>query len=300
MPKALGLKAALVWLLLLVSGQVSASDTFSQVVSDLKRADAELLHPEQKNPELERIYKRLRSRIDQASMSRLSDIDVRNYFAGAETLSFYFNDARYAVDLRTAFDELERRKIATTADARTVVSHYFAARMFDSIPAFGATHPFVSELSGLTVIDEADSREATPELMRIENDARTVRLVSFALPKGAHVIVVGSPWCAFSTNAGRAISRSPNLLRLMKTYSTWITPQSIVPNIKDIARWNQENDKLPLSIVLDRKQWKFIRSWATPAFYFFQGGKLVSSVVGWEGESKADELVRAFGQLGLH
>ena len=80
-------------------------------------------------------------------------------------------------------------------------------------------------------------------------------------------------------------------------HATWIVPQSIIPNVKDIVRWNTEHPGLSMSIVFDRNQWGSIESWATPGFYFYRDGNLVSSVIGWESDSKVDALIREFDAL---
>ena len=296
MPTRLCAIVAIIWLLLPTYGRVWASEILSQDMSALIRTDDELLYPEDKNPKLAEIYERVRSKIDRVSIAELSDLDVQNFYAGAEKLSFYFNDSRYANDLRVAFDELERRQLSTPAMVETVLGHYFAARMFDTVGSFSASHPSDSDF-GVVAYDDHTSASSAAKLLRIGSDGRTMSAVDFSIPPGTHVIVVSSPWCAFSRASGRAISRTPQLLSLMRMHATWIVPQSIIPNVKDIVRWNTEHPNLSMSIVFDRTQWGSIESWATPGFYFYRDGNLVSSVIGWESDSKVDALIREFDAL---
>ena len=60
-----------------------------------------------------------------------------------------------------------------------------------------------------------------------------------------------------------------------------------------IHSYQTTKTKINFNAVLDTREWPIVLNWATPSFYFFVDGELVVQLIGWQGESSADEFRQA-------
>jgi hypothetical protein len=110
----------------------------------------------------------------------------------------------------------------------------------------------------------------------------------FRFPKGPAVILVTRDGCGFSANFQRYLSTQPKLAQLFQQYSLQIAgvgyQLSSNPAILDIYQ---------------TQQWPEIDYWGTPAFYFYQDGRLQGSLLGWPKEGRVAELQQMLTRIGL-
>jgi hypothetical protein len=236
--------------------------------------------------------------VDKTGLENLANDDVEDFFEMAMTLSFYSHTVSHTRQMRRAFDEMERRQLATRRQGQQMRDTYVASRMIQDARTFAADRPELKLGELPAFVDSPASAEA-PSLWRLSADGRVLTRETFELGGEARAIVVSSPWCSFSHAASAAISRDSELSDLMVRHSTWILGQSMIPDFADLARWNETYAGRPILIVDRNAQWPWVPSWETPGFYFIRNGKIVTSVVGWPGPEQLAKLKSAFDRIGI-
>jgi hypothetical protein len=279
------------------TSSASSVDVLSDDVRALLETDRASVQPGARNPDLATQYQRLVSKVNQIGLADLSNNDVADFLEASMTLSFYLNERAYADQMRSAFDELERRGLDKKHHGKDMFDHYVAARMLDEAALFAKQHPH-ADLPKLPRYKDV-STAGLPTLWRFSGDGMTVTRHSLPPTTSAHVVVVSSPWCHFSLDAAEAIMRDARLSRLMANHSTWIVPQSVVPDFGAIPQWNRAHPSTPMEVVYRRNEWPSISSWGTPGFYFFKDGQLAATVVGWPGDDQKARIEGGFRTIGL-
>jgi hypothetical protein len=108
------------------------------------------------------------------------------------------------------------------------------------------------------------------------------------LPKGPAVVLVTRDGCGFSANFQRYLSQQPKLQQLFQQYSLQITGVGY-----------QLSANAEILDIYQTQQWPEIDYWGTPAFYFYQDGRLQGSLLGWPAEGRAEELQQMLKRIGL-
>jgi len=228
----------------------------------------------------------------------LSDQDTRDFHELATTLAFYSNDADDVRQMRRAFDEMERRGLATRTQGQAMRDQYVAARMISEAREFAIKHARLN-LSPIPSFVDSRVQQTGPVLWRLSDDGALLTKYAFRPSSEARLVVVASPWCSFSQAAARAIANDEEVSSLMLKHSTWILPQSRIPNFTDIRAWNQQYPRQALQIVDKNADWPTLALDEFPTFYFFRGNKVVSKIVGWPGNAQLEKLRKGFSSIGL-
>lgn len=236
--------------------------------------------------------------VDRIGLGQLSNEDVEDFYEMAMTLSFYSNERSYTKQLRRAFDEMERRHLATQRMGQRLRDQYVASRMFIEANKFAESRLDL-KLRNIPELETTPTIGNQPSVLRLSSDGKSLRQEGFQLGGDARVIVVGSPWCSFSQSASAAIASDRRLSSLMNLHSTWILGQSMISDFQDIKKWNDTFLGRPLLIVNKNSEWPWIPSWETPGFYFMKNGKIVSSVIGWPGSEQKSKLLKGFESIGI-
>ncbi len=228
----------------------------------------------------------------------LSDQDTRDFHELATTLAFYSNDADDVRQMRRTFDEMERRGLATRTQGQAMRDQYVAARMISEAHEFEIKHSRLN-LSPIPSFFDSKVQQTGPVLWRLSDDGALLTKYAFHQGSEARLVVVASPWCSFSQAAARAIASDEEVSSLMLKHSTWILPQSRIPDFTDIRAWNQQYPRQSLQIVDRNADWPTLALNEFPTFYFFRGNKVVSKIVGWPGNVQLEELRKGFSSIGL-
>ncbi|MGB0133973.1 hypothetical protein [Dokdonella sp.] len=281
-----------------VCTELQAGDSVPGLAQAFRDIDENFYLIEEKLPLLENQFEAVQAAVAAQSIARLSDADVLAYFETAYILAFYSNEASHAAQMQLILYELESRNLATTKLRQQMLDRYAGARMLREAQAFAA-YPANAGVKALPDIRDASSADHSPTLWTIEDQGGSLVRRDVFLGQGAHVIVVGSPWCYFSKTASAAIQGDAQMSTLMERHSTWIMPQTGIPDLSEIEEWNRTYSGRPLKIVYLEKEWPMIPAWTLPGFYFFQGDKLVTAVNGWPGLEQMDVLREGFASIGI-
>lgn len=296
------LRFALVSLFLLLGSVpcsvVQAEDVLAESVRVLRNLDRDIDLPEQKIPQLKAQFARVLAVVDDVTPDKLSENDLLAFFEAAYRVAFYSMEVPYARQMQRALDELERRHMATPKIRQQMLDRYVGARMLAEAQAFAAD-PVNADVERLPVIRDASSSGHLPTLWQVEDRGASVVRRDFALGAKARLIVVASPWCPFSERASKAIVDDAELNSLMARHSTWIMPQSSMPDLSVVEKWNQVHEGWPLQLVYLKSEWPMIPAWDTPGFYFIKDGKLLSAVHGWPGPEQMEKLRSGFESIGI-
>lgn len=110
----------------------------------------------------------------------------------------------------------------------------------------------------------------------------------FRFPKGPAIVLVTRDDCGFSANFQRYLSKQPKLQQLFQQYSL---------QIAGVGYQLSANAKI--LDIYQTQQWPEIDYWGTPAFYFYQDGRLQGSLLGWPAEGRTEELQQMLKRIGL-
>lgn len=275
-----------------------AEDVLVEPVQVLRDLDRDIAQPEELIPQLKAQFTRVLAAADKVTLGKLSDNDLLAFYEAAYRVAFYSMEVPYVRQMQRALDELERRHLATATIRQQMLDRYVGARMLDEAQAFAAD-PANAGVERLPVIRDASSPGHVPTLWQVEGQGAGLVRRDFSLGDRAQLVVVGSPWCPFSERASEAILGDLEMSSLMARYSTWIMPQSSMPDLTVVEKWNRAHEGWPMQLVYLDSEWPLIPAWGTPGFYFIKDGKLVSAVNGWPGPEQMDTLRRGFESIGI-
>lgn len=268
---------------------------FQERLREMRRLDAVMPEPSQKAPLLEKSLALMIATAEQIGYTVLADNDVLDLYDAARTAAYYSYSTVAASAMRRAWDELDRRHIASRGSADEIVETYVAARLFDEARAFHRRHRDAVTIPPPAFADLRGTPSG-PTLLDVSSDGSTLRRRAFS---GAAIVVVGSPWCAFSRAATEAIESDREFTAAMRKHAIWLIPQQIVRDVRDAARWNREHPASVMAMIYRQSEWPFIRSSATPSFHFFRDGQLVSSFSGWAGDGQKTALLAGLRAAGI-
>lgn len=248
--------------------------------------------------QLQRVVADMLKAVDFTGIARLSRQDIKDLHEVAGALAFYSNEPADVRQMRRGYDELEKRGLATRLQGQAMRDQYVTARMIPEAMAFAAQRPGLN-LNKIPRFEKPESELPAPSLWHLSADGTRLAQQSFHLGSEPHVIVVASPWCSFSQRASQTLQATPDLARLMAEHSTWILPQFRIPDFADIEKWNQSYADWPLLLVNKDKEWPDLELFEVPKFFFFRGGKVVSTVTGWPGDEQLEKLREGISSIGL-
>lgn len=276
----------------------NAGEILYDSAKSVRLIDQDVLNVAEKVSSLNKPFEEALALVNEAQLSELSNEDVEDFFEISMTLSFYSHSPRHTHEMRRAYDEMARRKLATKRMGQRMRDHYVASRMIKEASEFTRSHPDLG-LESLPEFKSSGPALQAPRLWRLSPDGKVMSEEHFQLGDAPRVVVVSSPWCSFSQAASTAIARDGQLSELMRRGSTWILGQSMIPNFKDIQKWNESFPGRPMLVVDRNAEWPWIPGWDSPGFYFMKDGRVVTEVIGWPGPEQLDRLKAGFARIGL-
>jgi hypothetical protein len=278
-------RAVTVIIAALLSWPVLATDTIGDALRRMRKLDTDVAEPAQKAPQLEQWLTDVATSPALHRLDGLTDDQVRDYYDAARLAAFYGNRPATVIQTRRAWNELDRRRIASAGSADDMLQLYEAARLFDDARQFHEAHKDQVSRPPPALVD-LDRTAAQPTVLSVAGDGTTLIRQRFSRLDGTAVIIVGSPWCHFSRAAAESIENDTALGPLMAKQAAWLIPQQVVSDFGSVVQWNRKHPSAAMSLIDRQNEWPFIHTVATPTFYFFKDGKLVSSFSGWTGDEQ--------------
>lgn len=239
-------------------------------------------------------------KLDEQERNRLSADDARLAFEAANIATLHTLDQAFAHDQVDAFDDLERKGIATDLQAKDTFKSLIAVRDFAGADTFSKSHPNAA-LPPRPAFVPARRDGATPgssELV-VSDHGRTLIQHNTAIGKRTGILVISHPLCHLTQNAVRDIEADPALRKLFTAHSKWLAPQGRDLDFSIFSNWNAQHPTLPMTVAYQKSEWPTVTDWDTPVFYFIRDGQVVSTVAGWPQEGRKEALQKAAKQVGL-
>jgi hypothetical protein len=228
------------------------------------------------------------------ALASASDAELAQLFDAANLATFYSFDARFAALQSRAMATLEQRGIATQMQYDDLYGSLVQVRRYDDARALYARHP--DGLAPLPAM-EAAVVDGTSR-WRVSSPDQLVQIPA-PFADGPTIVVVGHPLCHFTQDAFDAIGKDPALSTMFEHHAMLLVPIDRRFGLDDMLAWNTARPAFPMAYAVSRDEWPMFDAWATPTFYFFRDGRLVSKVTGWPKEGHRDEVLRAAHAIGL-
>ena len=300
MNKVLVVRAIMAALLVMlpVVAVATPSNEMDQKLAALIAAENALPYGADPGPPLREVYASEFGAFKIDDLHGLSDYDLRLYLRASKTLAFYTFDRKYLERVGIAFSELESRGIVTQHDFSSLFDTYIQFRDLVGAGALAERHAEF-EHQPLPRFTGFDREFSGPTVLVLEDDGSISRLPAGLAAEGPQVVVAGHPLCHFSENAIRFIDKDEQLAAMFAGRTLWLMPQDGDLNLDVVAEWNRQFPDYAMRWAYQTSDWPMIKRWATPNFYFYRDGKLVTTVIGWPPEGQRDALISAFKEIGV-
>ena len=236
--------------------------------------------------------------LSESELETLSDEDLRLYLSAANLVVFYSRASDDLARLEQGFRPLETRGRVSPLEFKMMFEAYIRLRAFGDAAALSARHPTM-EHEPLPDFRNLQASIPGPSVLRLDADGAVSRVPAGLATVGPQVVVAAHPLCHFSADAVRAIEQDPLLAGLFAGHTLWLMPQDSYLNLDVVGEWNREHPDYEMRWAYQTSDWPMIKRWATPNFYFYRDGKLVTTVVGWPPEGQRDALLAAFKDIGV-
>jgi hypothetical protein len=230
-------------------------------------------------------------------LAEIASSDLKVLYRATMVVSFTTDDAAVALDAMRDAQELSRRGAASQQELEDTYSMLVAERLFSNATAFRIRQRLTTEDPLPAYVDGVSGTKSGPTELVLSRDMKTIVRRSADIASAHRIIIVSSPFCHFCQRAIRAIEDDPGLRDVIRKNATWL----IVPdaNLKSIHDWNQQYPRERMTLTYRESEWPMLDQWATPTFYFFSHGTLVSKISGWPIEGRRTEMLEAFRKVGL-
>jgi hypothetical protein len=124
-------------------------------------------------------------------------------------------------------------------------------------------------------------------LYTVSADGKSFNLEPVDIKSRSVMVAVMSTECQFSRRVLKIVLADPELKRDFEEYAVIVLPiNASLSFIPDIARWNNENPKLPFRVFSSREDlrngWEQFDFTSVPQFYFLKNGEVVDYIGGWD------------------
>ena len=121
----------------------------------------------------------------------------------------------------------------------------------------------------------------------------------FEFADGGQLVVVSSPVCNPCRRLFDWMKTEPELMKVMSEKGAWITNVASKLYWQQLIDANKTNGSFRMHYTWKKSEWPEIDSWATPSFYFYRDGQLVSRFAGWPNQGNEAALRKGLKQVGL-
>lgn len=240
---------------------------------------------------------------NQRSLERIDNAELAMLYQAAETATFYSNLNKYLRDTALDLGALEDRNNATVKYNKEMFHTLVRLRLFSQAKAFHIRHPNMPVEALPVLHDDVGEAVHGPTVLKVDPDQAILTRQPAKLDRNAQIVVVTHPLCHFAKYGMRDLNHGSQLMRVFKRHAIWLAPQDGRLYVKTFQQWNREHPDEQIVMAWKGSEWpkinKSITSWATPTFYFFKDGKLVTKVVGWPKQGNLKALTAATRKIGL-
>ncbi len=236
-----------------------------------------------------------------APMSALEAMPVRELqalIAALDEAAFYTHDAQMVERLVRTTGVGQRRGALKAGDLERSYRALVAARMFREAAQWAKQYPDMKVAPLPELRDAVLPQAGTRTELHVSAVANVLERREVAPDMAPHIIAIGYPACHFSTRAVQALRADAQLTAALKGKMRWIAPQNRNFDFALLQKWNRDNPDARLTVAYREAEWTEIPNWHTPTFYFFNGGKLVSTVEGWPEEGSKPEIIAGLKKIG--
>lgn len=236
-------------------------------------------------------------------VSNSVDGEVHELFQMLSVATFYARTSDYEhreiylKDMGRIVDELADRHIAGDDEVKTYYESVLASRRFGEAALLKKRFDTSLAAANLPNVRLGSFDKMQPSTYRLSSEG-ALTLSTVELPVDAHLVIVAG--CHMAEAAAEAISKNATLMAVFKTPRViWILSDDEPLSVEGLKEWEQAFPHFPLHVAYDNAAWEGVDFSAMPTFNFFQGGKLVETLVGWDSSSSEAELATALSRIGL-
>lgn len=266
--------------------QINVQDAFDIFWHEMRDAE-KLSTSQQRAIAVAKSYEHYIAPITVENIKRLSTADLHLLLQAARAKVAYLQAEDGAQFARAIGTELAARNELKSSEANDITQFLVITRQLSLARSW-------SHSSGSTFnipsVRDFHSSDIHSEWLLAQQHGEIFHK-DFEFPSGPYVIIVSHPLCHFSENAVEAIKNDTDISNALHGRVKWLVPQQLNFYVDEFRRWNTENPDQQLSLAYRNNEWPEVSSWATPTFYFFTSGKLVSSFAGWPAKGNREELL---------
>lgn len=229
------------------------------------------------------------------SLQAMSPAEVASVFQATKSAQFMTDETKYVPNMELDLGELARRHLATQSEYNDMYDAYIGSRMFAKARELRQSHPSEAMDPVPNLDDMSNDGKAGPTLMTVSSDGNTLVRRNVDMQVRRKVIVVVTPWCHFAQRSLRDIASDPIIGNAFAEYATWVVPPNGSTAVMEVAAWNKQHPREQMLLAYNGAEWPMIDRWQLPTFYFFENGKLVSQVVGWQ----KPQVLAALKKIGI-
>jgi hypothetical protein len=266
---------------------------------DTMHAEDLVLRPGDAQPYLylqEGFERLFRGELATATFAALSPQDRATVFTALSRMAFYMPTGHVDA-MQRLHGWLARHSEATPSQGAALHAALLVARRFDE--ALALTRRAGLEDQGPARVLDRTVRVggAVPTALYAAADAGVVERRAIGIDRGAWLVVLGEPACAFTQAAVEALLPDAELGPLLRKHAKWLAP-AYTP-LDTVAAWNAEHPGTTMGVLYAVSEWPANRLDRVPSFYFMKDGVVVDATEGWPEGGRRTEIVRGFQRIEL-
>jgi len=195
----------------------------------------------------------------------------------------------YLRDLQHTYDELDRRREATEDEIQQLYRQLLGARLFDRAKKLYVAHYNIGLAAPPRIEIAPGFVRNEPAAYSLGRDGQSLVLQNVDIGGPYRIVVVAQ--CHIARDAANAIANDPQLSEgLRQGHVIWIEGSGEELTPISLNEWNSSFPGKPLSIAYDNDTWKGVDFSASPQFFLFKNGVLVSELKGWSPKAGKQQL----------
>lgn len=229
----------------------------------------------------------------------ISDHDLKLLFRSASLMGFYTSRDEYRENMKSLLNAMEARGIASRKHIRDMFGQLLKDRLFSDAKDFRHQHSKfdLDRVPNIQFIENPKPGDRTILAVNQQHFSLERRVIDVS--RQPKIIVISHPNCHFCQAAVKDIEKHPQLAEVFFAHSRWLVPPERELNIESIQRWNQKHPEVRMDMIYSRDEWPDLDTGATPTFYFFQDGKVISKFSGWPQDGRLKDLKHGLEMLGI-
>ena len=292
---------ALAW----IANQANSLDADSSLGEIIRTSSSRSIDIEDKIAAIDRIYEtELVRQLNDAD--KLSDQSLHSAYQAMRLAFFYsrLSEQSHAsiiiLNLHYLYNLLVKRGIATADETKQMYESLITSRQFTEAEFLkeSSNESSLPAIPSIQISNQFDKYH--PAMYSLDTSKTGLVLHNATLrKKGPQIIIVAE--CHFARDAASAIANDPVLNQgFIEGNAIWIEGDQADFSTREIYRWNVMFPNHPLSIAYSNPMWTNIKFTASPAFFFFKDGQLISKQEGWSSKTSPKLLIKSLASIGVN